>query len=379
MSRVALFSVFAALSLPSLSPIAYASPPQPSGAATSSLERVLLLKDGSIYRGEVVELVPREYIVLKLHSGAEKRFAWSSIERQTVPGSPATEPVRREASLPPPPLAPAPQAPPRPAVRVEPVARPEVRPEPAPRPVRTAEPVAASPERATPRPQFFSPPPPPRTEEEEEAAGGAHEKSLPPPRRKLVNLPPDLQPYKDHFVHLKLRSTEKDLRVEYISDRYEANGINFGLFWPVSLESWRVACEYPCGEYVYRNATFRVTGPEIVDSERFVLPKTASDVELRVKPGRPAAKGFGITLDIIGAAGLAVGVALLIDVAIQSNTLGPHGPLDTLFIGGLTSTIISGGLLAGGIALTVRGQTKVSMIRRQPVEPSPQVVDQAVE
>lgn len=336
------------------------------GSLPPALERVLVMKDGAIYRGEVIELVPREYIILKLHSGVEKRFAWSAIDKQSVPGGAASEPLRRESAAAPA-FAPSPRPAPPPPTRPEPVHRPE-------RP------------RIDPQVEESQPPRPPRSlshatrqNDSDEETGPADEQEKPykPPRRRLVSLPPDLQPYRDNFVFLRLRSPEKDIRLEYISDRFESEGLNFGLFWPVSLESWRVACEYPCGEYVYRNATFRVTGPDIVDSPRFTLTKTGPDIELHVKPGRPAAKGFGITLDILGGAALLVGAGILVTVGIQSAT-PDHGPLDNLLLAGLISTVGGGAVLAGGIALTVAGKTKISVARRPPAVSSPPV-EQAID
>ncbi len=43
-------------------------------------QRTVMLADGSIYSGQVVELVPGDHLTLKLPSGDVKRFAWSEMK-----------------------------------------------------------------------------------------------------------------------------------------------------------------------------------------------------------------------------------------------------------------------------------------------------------
>ncbi len=78
--------------------------PPPAVAAPAldpSATRTFTLADGSIYRGEIVELVPNDHVVLKLATGEIKRIAWSSLARPATPAVPDAPPA-------PPPEAPAP-------------------------------------------------------------------------------------------------------------------------------------------------------------------------------------------------------------------------------------------------------------------------------
>lgn len=51
---------------------------QPAVSSISGM-RSVLLKNGAIYRGELVELVPSDHIILKLATGEVKRFEWADI------------------------------------------------------------------------------------------------------------------------------------------------------------------------------------------------------------------------------------------------------------------------------------------------------------
>lgn len=93
------FCLAAALCL-HLTTIASAQP-APDGAA-----RTVTLKDGSIFRGELIELVPRDHLTIKLATGDIRRFEWSELsEAQSPPPPPA--PV---IAPPPPPVMPPPPA-----------------------------------------------------------------------------------------------------------------------------------------------------------------------------------------------------------------------------------------------------------------------------
>ena len=48
-------------------------------------ERIVRLPNGSIYRGELVELVPDDHITIRLATGAVKRFDWASITSVSTP------------------------------------------------------------------------------------------------------------------------------------------------------------------------------------------------------------------------------------------------------------------------------------------------------
>lgn len=343
-----------------LSRTSAAAPEAHSGSQPSpSLERVLILKDGAIYRGEVIELVPHDYIILKLRSGAEKRFSWSSIERQSVPGAAATNPPavkeltdgrsRQAALRASDPMAPSVlEIPATPSKQKSPYLEHATFPKP-------------DPEKKAPSARRY-------TESEEEANREPTDEN-PPPRSNLSKLPRDLKPYKSDFVLLAMRSPKENLQLEYISDRFET-GWQDGLGSPVSLESWKRACVYPCGEYVYRGATFRVTGPNMVDSPQFTLPKRGTAMELKVTPGSPAVRGAGIALDVLGSIAFVVGVALMVDTFIEKNS-PDHRPLDDQYNWGLATTIVSGPVLGAGIALTRGGRTRIAVSRAPDLPPPP--------
>ena len=210
------------------------------------------------------------------------------------------------------------------------------------------------------------PPIPPRVKrperEEDETDESPPEKPKPLSRVKMFKLPPDLEPYKDRFVRLTMKSSDKNVQLEYLSESFEGTGFGMWGFGTVNFERWRIACEYPCGELIYRPATFRVTGPDITDTTTFTLPNRRYDMDLNVRPGNPAALGFGITFDILGSLVLLGGAGGLFAYYLDVNTPG-HGRLDDLLTASVITTLVGGAVLAGGIVLTVRGRTRVSVSR----------------
>ena len=285
-----------AVSFLALSRVSAAAPEGRGNAPSAlSLQRLLILKDGAIYRGEVIELVPNDYVILKLRSGAEKRFAWSEIEKQSIPGAPSAEhPVTEELMS-----AETRKAPMRPSA-------PMTTTTTTPSQQKSAPPEYFAPSRQAPKGKTSSPRlNQPDDEIDPESKDEASQLS---PRPKPLKLPPDLAPYKNDLVQLQMRSPQENLRLEYLRDTFETGWDN-GVGSSVSLESWKLACVYPCGEYVYRGSTFRVTAPNMVDSPSFSLPKRGRLMELKVAPGNPTVLRAGIALDVIGSIAFTVGVA----------------------------------------------------------------------
>lgn len=84
----------------------------------NSTERIIDLTDGSLYRGELLEYVPKDHVTLRLSSGEVRRFPWAQIKRVALVAStgqlvplprrerPAVTvaPVEPAAPLPPPPV-----------------------------------------------------------------------------------------------------------------------------------------------------------------------------------------------------------------------------------------------------------------------------------
>lgn len=65
---------------------------------SDSTDRVVILNNGAVYRGEVVELEPRSHVVLRLASGAVRRFEWRDLRR--VGGTSASPPAAPSARAP---------------------------------------------------------------------------------------------------------------------------------------------------------------------------------------------------------------------------------------------------------------------------------------
>ncbi|MBL9003696.1 MAG: tetratricopeptide repeat protein [Myxococcales bacterium] len=49
--------------------------------STDSPERIVTLTSGAVYRGEVIELEPKSHVILRLASGAQRRFEWRDLRR----------------------------------------------------------------------------------------------------------------------------------------------------------------------------------------------------------------------------------------------------------------------------------------------------------
>ncbi len=82
------------------------------------VERSVVTKDGSMYRGEVLEYAIGSHIVLKLSSGEAKRIAWDDIEQVSPPRPKSPSPSGPAPSPPPtaaPPPAPSPPSSPPPS------------------------------------------------------------------------------------------------------------------------------------------------------------------------------------------------------------------------------------------------------------------------
>jgi hypothetical protein len=75
-----------------------AATPGEAGAAT----RTFTLKDGSIFSGELVELVPNDHVTLKLATGEVRRISWSDL----APAKAAESPAPAPPAPPPPPASP---------------------------------------------------------------------------------------------------------------------------------------------------------------------------------------------------------------------------------------------------------------------------------
>lgn len=337
----------------SLDPFSTTSSVRAEPTAFSSLERVVVLKDGSVYRGELLELVVNKYLVLKLRDGREQTFRWERIASQVPLGRHGSLEPREGSSL-------------TPATPTSAQATPDGDADlgHGQHPSETMAVVTKGPQAAggvafpkLPRTVAKVP----RLQVEDEVAGGrdadrSNDGAYAASPRHV--LPAELRPYRDQFVRVSMRSPNPSIRLEYLDENVESDS-GLPALAGTSFSTWRQMCNYPCGELIYRNSALRVTGPNIVTSSRFALPRDGKELELRVKPGHPAALGMGITLGIVGGLGVLVGgiTLALFDIQLQDPH---HGPIDDWFIGGLATTLIGGAVMATGIGLSVLGHTRVS-------------------
>lgn len=73
---------------------AAAAPAPGPVAAAAEPEHVVTLRDGAIYRGVLIELVPNDHLVLRLATGELRRIAWADIQsRHVVASAPVPAPV----------------------------------------------------------------------------------------------------------------------------------------------------------------------------------------------------------------------------------------------------------------------------------------------
>jgi hypothetical protein len=72
-----------------------------SSAALADADQLVVLHDGSRFRGTLVELVPSDHVTIKLATGDVKRFAWADIEKTVVVET--SEQVASTSPPPPPP------------------------------------------------------------------------------------------------------------------------------------------------------------------------------------------------------------------------------------------------------------------------------------
>ena len=91
-------SILAVLGFFYLSSVALAAEPiiEPS----DSIERIVILHSGAVYRGEVVELEPNSHLILRLASGSTRRFDWRDLRRVSGSGSPPSSVTPRVRTVP---------------------------------------------------------------------------------------------------------------------------------------------------------------------------------------------------------------------------------------------------------------------------------------
>jgi hypothetical protein len=210
-----------ALATLALQPIAMAAPPKQAETTTAVDE--VRLSNGGFVRGEIIELMPGEYVVIKTLSGETRRFEWSkvsSVERggATITAEPVEGPVEPVEPIP----GGVPGGVPGDVPLVEPAPEPEAEPEP--------------------------------------------EEGGPTPEEPYVHM--DVLGKRPMTLH---RVTG---RVVAIGSGGSASGVSFSRI-----------CKSPCDLLVPNpHDEFFVTGEKYAGSKAFTLDQNASVYELKVKP-----------------------------------------------------------------------------------------------
>ncbi len=75
---------------------------QPTKSDAGPVERSVITKDGSMYRGEVLEYAINSHITLRLSSGESKRIGWDDIDQVSPPRPKSPSPSSPPSSSPPP-------------------------------------------------------------------------------------------------------------------------------------------------------------------------------------------------------------------------------------------------------------------------------------
>lgn len=290
-------------------------------APSVQLDTSVSLTNGSIYRGELLELAKGDHITIRAVSGKIYTFSWPEISRAMgtngteLKTSPKAEAVRSETS---PPAYREPKKQPIPALPAPPTA-----------------PAAPSPaDEFVPVP--FPAPKPSR------------------PQTKLV-LPPDLRGYEDEIVVMKLSSPERKIKLQFLQDSVSADVMGvFGWMGTISSEKWTTICKYPCNQPIARDATYRVIGDSISDSRDFTLPAEGRQMTLFVKPGKPGLKALGAVQLSIGSALHFTGITMaVIGFATNASSQTTQAGIG-LGVSGLVLGLLSiPELLAGRTKVTV--------------------------
>lgn len=267
---------------------------------TAPLSAKVLCKDGSYFRGEPIEVVPRDHLTLQLVDGKLMRIDWNKI--LTVEGLPAPQQNPRTPSS-----------------------------------------------SATSR----------KTAEDDEERGrqGANRTPVAPvspsPEPTTPALPPLLKtvtmPTSAGVAPIALRFTgmKKGAFVEYVARSMEVN--MDGMTWPIGLSSsgiaqeWRPVCALPCALGADPETTYRIRGPEIVTSSAFRLPTRGKAYEVEISPGYRSTRTAAWVLLGVGGGLAALGSLV---ISIMSNEPTKTG-------GDIPATAAGGVLLGSGVVLMV--------------------------
>lgn len=266
-------------------------------------------KDGSIFRGEIIELVPKSYVVLQLSGGRTIKIEWSKILRTQGTDEGDARPI------PPPPVPPSPKS-------TQPTAPPP--------------PSAITTQTLVPQTTVITEAPSTST------ASTPSVSSLP-------------------VVTVRTTGMNSGAYIEYRAKTLEIDGP----VWPVPLgdqtiEEWKPLCSVPCVAKIDPELPIRLRGPSIQPTGRIWIPSRASRYEMEISPGRSGLRtgawfsfGFGLGFFFTGAMVLAVG---------KHDAGSEPMSLRMLVPGGITAGIGMAGLIAS-IPLFAKSATTVEFYR----------------
>jgi len=377
----------------------------PDPPAATSMERVVTLTNGAMYRGELLEYVPQSHVLLRLAGGELKRFDWRQIKDASAiaaPTEPASAPTSTKIAASTPPAAPVPgpklaadaAGPPH-----DPIAyqrhlkagesafragayraaildfKAAYRLNPDPNLhyslARSYHNLGAYADAKEHYESFL--------EDGKDLGGSSRQEAKAQllraerAEKAIEALPPQLRaraPNEASFVSLS--STRPDVRLQRLAVHLEDTSgwgpAATGYWGPAEFKAWRSICKPPCERLVTTAGTFRVVGESTVSSEEFKLPGHTRDVSIDVSRGSRAMRvGAAVMLSFGGAflvAGAATGLVTLNmhghDCTFDSfvgyicpNRETPE--MRTLRTDRERSTLLgaTGGLLGGGAALIV--------------------------
>ena len=169
-------------------------------------------------------------------------------------------------------------------------------------------------------------------------------------------LPPDLKPYARDMPVVVVKSN-RDVDLDYLEDDQEFEVAALGMpVFTISSDRWKVACESPCNERVYRRSALRISCDGILISEPFTLPKKGNRILLEVSAGSLPVRRAGWATLAIGAPLAGFGALALVLVSVT----GSPDPSNPYFTGSLVPTLFGVSLAITSIPLLVKSRTVVT-------------------
>lgn len=276
-------------------------------------------KDGSIFRGEIIELVPKSYVLLQLSGGRSIKIEWSKILKTQGTEDAEARPIQTPSAA----------QPPKPTL---------------------------TPQAVPPKPTPPSAPPPSNAVTTSTAISQVANTQEPSTATAST-------PSVSSFPIVTVRTTgmKSGAYLEYRAKTLEIDGP----VWPVPLgdqtiEEWKPLCSVPCVAKIDPELPIRLRGPSIQPTGRIWIPSRASRYEMEISPGHSGIRtgawfsfGFGLGLLFTGSMVLGVGKH---DAGTEPMSLRMLVP------GGVTAGIGMAGLIAS-IPLFAKSATTVEFYR----------------